>query len=298
MTAGFAWLLGLWLVLYEAEPVRRLVERLTDVLAPLQDVYGQAAVIAVTTVVAYLLGSLITGSASSGRLNGLEWLIAYPVWPRFAPLAPWVDQDRLREEDPVLRSIAETRRVRALDLQRLERRYFPQSGYVRDNFYWDRAYGSHYLAASPVDGSPRALPRDRAHFWDALDLQSAAVRLNIANERLWDQYDRLNAEAEFRLTLVYPMLLVAAGIAARGAWWGGLLVVLLAGILFRDGDRRGRAANNVLVTALVTDVIEDPGLAQFAAATYERLRNTYPAIESPESQSLIGHEPGNTVRDL
>jgi len=107
--------------------------------------------------------------------------------------------------------------------------------------------------------------RQRERFIDRLDAQSASVRLLIKNRELWDQYDRLNSEAELRLTLAFPLLTLAAGVAWQGAWWAGVVVLILAWGLYRDGDARARAANSVLVAAIVTGVIADPALEGLAS---------------------------------
>jgi hypothetical protein len=259
------------------------------VFDPVVKSYGPAAAIGSTSVVAYLLGSLITGAAST-RLNRIEWLAAFPVRPFIARHAFWIEKESLLGEDVALNEVSRRRRVRAIDLQRLERYYFPYSAEMtvtvevtdpdsgmrteegRTGFLWDGSYAWEFdEAEDPASVDPWIPVGGRAAFFDVLDMQSAGVRLHIANGDLWDQYDRLNAEAELRLTLVYPLLLLAVGVAWRGTWWAGLLVLLLTLALFRDGDGRARAANNVIVTSLVTEVIDDPALTRYAAeVTSER----------------------------
>jgi hypothetical protein len=92
---------------------------------------------------------------------------------------------------------------------------------------------------------------------DAFDPASIAVRLHIANKDLWDQYDRFVAEAELRLTLAPSVLLIAVAVAPM-AWWLTPIVAVVSWGLAVSGEYRSHHANGVLITCLITKVINDP----------------------------------------
>lgn len=83
-------------------------------------------------------------------------------------------------------------------------------------------------------------------------------RLLVANQELYGEYDRLEAECQFRLNLVMP--LVALGFTAGFQLWSGWIVIaLFAGALltFQGLDRGARAAL-LLQRAVLSNDIKHP----------------------------------------
>jgi hypothetical protein len=77
----------------------------------------------------------------------------------------------------------------------------------------------------------RSVVRDRLEaevsYRIADELPSVATRLIGTEQGLFDQYDRLRAEAEFRISLVPPMAALALTIAFVAFSWISVLIALL-----------------------------------------------------------------------
>src|SRR3954451_4817263 len=80
LLAGYTWLIALWLLLSDLKPVRDAAAKLQHEFAPLTSAYGPAVLLSVTSVVAYLLGSLFVDTPSRGiRLHRFERLLVTPL---------------------------------------------------------------------------------------------------------------------------------------------------------------------------------------------------------------------------
>jgi hypothetical protein len=86
------------------------------------------------------------------------------------------------------------------------------------------------------------------------ELRSLATRLVVTNERLFDQYDRLSAEASLRLNIGPPVIALSLvlGIRFNLAFFLGLLAGMM---ILRQGGVRARDANDVLVQSVITGLI-------------------------------------------
>jgi len=92
------------------------------------------------------------------------------------------------------------------------------------------------------------------------ELKSLPTRLLVASERLFDQYDRVSAEVATRTSIAPPLLLLFALLALRLSPWYWIGVVLPA-VLVTQAVGRLRAANDLLVEAVTTEVIESVEVA-------------------------------------
>ena len=201
---------------------------------PLTGIYGGVTGWAVTSVAAYILGSLLTADAT-----------------RVSNLGPWVD--------PHAWLAILTRRPQRRDLFVVLRHRFRGSDFNRLFDYVFLAAGTGGLddpdeRREALSIAPSELTRLLVKSFDPA---STAVRLHIANKDLWEQYDRLVAEAELRLTLIYPVLLMALA-SWQMAWWLTPICLAVAWALSLSGEWRSHTANGVLTTCLVTGVITDP----------------------------------------
>jgi hypothetical protein len=92
------------------------------------------------------------------------------------------------------------------------------------------------------------------------ELGPLATKLAVANERLFDQYDRLSAEASLRLNAALPLALFFGVLATRVSWLFVLGIpgaVLLAG----QGLVRSRSANDLLMQSVITKTVESAEVA-------------------------------------
>ncbi len=112
------------------------------------------------------------------------------------------------------------------------------------------------------------------------DLDLVATRL-IGNEtELYSAVDRLRAEAEFRLAIVLPLaaLSILLGLGLHQLWY---CTVVLPGILLVDGNRRDRAARDLVVDALLLRRVEAPAIEKFEQSA----KDVLPPAAEPASAS-------------
>ena len=96
------------------------------------------------------------------------------------------------------------------------------------------------------------------------ELNSLGTKLAVANERVFDQYDRLSAEASFRINVSIPISAIFVVLAWRFSPWV-LLGLVLAALLMRQGFTRTRSANDLLVQSLITQAIQSTEVAQVSS---------------------------------
>jgi hypothetical protein len=92
------------------------------------------------------------------------------------------------------------------------------------------------------------------------ELGPLATKLAVANERLFDQYDRLSAEASLRLNACLP-LAVLFGVLALRLSWLFLLGIPAAVLLAWQGLLRMRSANDLLMQSVITKTVESSEVA-------------------------------------
>src|SRR6185312_12862537 len=92
------------------------------------------------------------------------------------------------------------------------------------------------------------------------NLRHTAGQLCVASPLQYQEYDRLRAEAEFRVAVVPP--LIALSVVAPFLWTGPavLLSVLGGMVLLRQAKVQARAANDLLATAAYATQIRIPVL--------------------------------------
>jgi hypothetical protein len=256
LVAGYAWLLGLWLTLSGVETTATAGAHLAEVMAPLTRYFGPGMVLAGLTVTAYLIGSL-TQASSRTVIPGIgiaQWFANAGF--RFTGVGIWSVN--------TLDGLSRATLAREADLER-----FATWALDEDHDKWVQGAFSDVFpqllrAHSRLSASEQLILERRQatrgttnRILDELDLPSAAVRLRIADKDLWESYDRLQAEAELRLSLGFPLMLIAWGVAGTGLWLSAM-VGLLALALFASGRLRSRLATGVLLTCLVSEVFHDP----------------------------------------
>jgi hypothetical protein len=92
------------------------------------------------------------------------------------------------------------------------------------------------------------------------ELGPLATKLAVANERLFDQYDRLSAEASLRLNAALPLAILFGVLAARLSWFF-LLAIPGAVLLGLQGLVRMRSANDLLMQSVITKTVESSEVA-------------------------------------
>ncbi|MDQ1644346.1 MAG: hypothetical protein QOJ50_530 [Cryptosporangiaceae bacterium] len=163
-------------------------------------------------------------------------------------------------------------------------RYSPPV-YGQPSPYGQQSYGQQQYPASPysesayADFAPPFMPVPVRFYYDveltgdqlnqcetAVDrvlqreLAALATKLAVANERLFDQYDRLSAEASLRLNAALPLALLFGVLAARLSWFF-LFGIPAAVLLAWQGLVRMRSANDLLMQSVITKTVESSEVA-------------------------------------
>jgi hypothetical protein len=92
-----------------------------------------------------------------------------------------------------------------------------------------------------------------------------AVRLHAESKNLWDEYDRLRAESEFRLAIAPPIVLLFGASAGQLSAWHpigtgvGFILGLGVGFLFLwSGLMKNRESNDAVLQAVLINVVKSP----------------------------------------
>ena len=94
------------------------------------------------------------------------------------------------------------------------------------------------------------------------------ARLLVVSQEMYDQYDRLEAEATFRINVAVPMVAFAVVLSATSSdpdWRTKLataVVGALAALIFAQGVQRHRLSHGVLMRAVLAGLIEHPSIVR------------------------------------
>jgi hypothetical protein len=242
LAVGYLWLLTAWLLFGEYVPKSRppgngLIAQLFD----LGGLLGRAAPIAALSFIAYLLGAILTIPVESRFISRL--LLRMGVGSVGTRLT---SQEYIRRQEDLVGAF----------LQRLaERRKTEQQlDYIDADIPVLRRLGVDFAAS----GGELKHVRYSAEWGVFLGANDLRARLLIANQQLYGEYDRLAAEASFRVNMTLP-LLVLSGLVFFGFNQGlGLGMILGAWILLVQGAARLLLSITVLQRAVLADVIKDP----------------------------------------
>ena len=245
--------MGLWLLLHQW--ITKSVEEAPS--GPIKSLYelglllGKPAIIAALSFVAYVLGSMLLWKFNSGRFPSRS--------PFIISLGRWLGQ----RVSPI--------RVNVMTSQL--RTYL--SGALRETKY-ELSAGDHEKILRRVLDTDLdhdlsvPLELSYAHvIYDELD--AVGIQLQARNRDFWDTYDRQTAEADFRIGIAPPLLLIVVLMAMQlggHLWW---LVLILAPIyLVVLGLRNALEATATLVQAVVLNMVEPPVLERLREALAER----------------------------
>lgn len=94
------------------------------------------------------------------------------------------------------------------------------------------------------------------------------ARLLVVSQEMYDQYDRLEAEATFRINVAIPMVAfgVVLSVTTSDPDWrtklATIVVVALAAVIFAQGIERHRLSHGVLMRAVLAGLIEHPSIVR------------------------------------
>ena len=95
------------------------------------------------------------------------------------------------------------------------------------------------------------------------------TRLLVANESLYAEYDRLSAEAAFRVNIAPPLVALSWIVGAQAGFGWGLAGTVLSAFLAYQGVRRRNVSDEIFRRAVVAGVIELPVAAKIKQAIAE-----------------------------
>ncbi|MEU1519106.1 hypothetical protein ABZ490_44420 [Streptomyces sp. NPDC005811] len=243
LAAGSLWLVALWLLVGRDLPKPGATSGL---LADLYDAAiwaGKPAVFAALAFIAYLLGAISTA--------GVALAIAL-LAPLLVPAVAFDPPD-------------------ASGGSRAARYVWPWSP-----AYWATRHGAHRDDGSHVLLPPRPKRIPTAKGLDALtrtlihlgldprltllplidDLPLVPARLIGTDQELFAEFDRIRAEAEFRVSIGPPMTVLSSALLPHSAWWGLLMSVPV--LLFVHGMWLYWDSNDLLAEALRAGRVNSP----------------------------------------
>jgi hypothetical protein len=246
IAAGYLWLVFGWLVAGETIPSRAEASGIWGRLYELAPALGSLGYGVAATFAAYLIGSLsmplFSPVLARVRTALRAWRFDRQHRGRGVPLF------RLPSEEPVCKagvlSGAGSHGLAGYVLAELRR-------------------ASRDFARQPPDQQYAST----VYFEVIAEMRLIERRLIGERTELYEEADRLRAEAELR-SAIAPPLVALAGLVAYSIGWLGLLafplLALLVAALYEQGQRRLRDRNDLLVDALVLGRVEAPALERWA----------------------------------
>ncbi|TCC30482.1 hypothetical protein [Kribbella sindirgiensis] len=107
-----------------------------------------------------------------------------------------------------------------------------------------------------------------SRFGELVPADDLRARLLVVSQGIHDQYDRLEAEATFRINVAIPMVAFAVVLSASTPdpdWRTKLatvVVVALAALIFAQGIQKHRLSHGVLMRAVLADLVDHPSIVR------------------------------------
>lgn len=255
LATGFLWLVVLWLLTYPAIPTHDEASGLAEELYEVLGAFGPAALLAVITFVAYIIGILLArpGTVLVHALLGLVGARG----PRLSASS--------RIESQQLANRTATEMVQAgVELPREIDE--PQSHSESRDERRDRS-DSEVEAREAQASIARALSKRMEG-----EMALVAIRLLADNRDLFDRYDRAEAEASFRFSVSLPLVVISALVPWRLEldWWGYVLSIgtgaAVAAALLFEGARKQMESNDAIFQAVFSRKADFPSIETARAA--------------------------------
>jgi len=269
LSAGYLWLTGLWLLLVDVVPSRSTATGVVAHIYGLTHDLGRGVTLAAVSFVAYLIGVVLSVDADGfvvGFFSGIPYdAQGRPLLTVFLFLQHLfhpVDAKR-RSDRPKQMSRKVVDDMRAL-VQRVKESVPPVSTAKSDLSdleksaiaEWNASLPTNYRHHDPSDWTTLVwLELD----WEmrsslANEMQLLVTQLRVTSPPLFEQYDRARGEAEFRLSVAFPLAFVLTALAWR---WTPLWLFLLVGVflIMGSGVKRAHDAMDVVGQAALTGYV-------------------------------------------
>jgi hypothetical protein len=265
LAAGYLWVVGLWLLLVDIVPPHGSATGVLAHIYALANYLGQGTVLAAVSFTAYLIGSVLSVDAD-GPIATRSAKVAKNVRLRTPRLLRPDGSRRFTarpspSKDPLVTRFNDRLSERVIwDTQNYIRR-------LRKDLLPLSAPSS--MSAQPDDDAPlKEWNEDLEHWVDSVwefqvfqmlanliaETRQLVTRLRVTSPPLFDQYDRARGEAEFRLSVSFPIAFIIGVLA-----WKWTLLWLLAFpaviLIMNSGIGRAREATDVLAEAALTGYV-------------------------------------------
>jgi hypothetical protein len=280
LTVGYMWFLVLWLAFGHLLPTPSRASGMLADIFRISHAVGPVATAVAVSVAAYVAGILlvplsfkvieVTGTA----LRHTAAAVLTPGYRRYAS-AQSALRNVVAERLSVRFCSDETFRSAVLDAAEAmpeEQDSLPRDRSSLEKLALSNDYARYQLVVETVDLDPLV---NVLHD----ELSYIARRLHGQNVDIYQDYDRLHAEADFRLTIFFPIASLFGVLAIRWQplWWIGTaaaFALLYVGVASRV------EAEQMLATAMAAGRIDDPALQRVDQAAVSFM---WPAESSDHS---------------
>ncbi|RAJ88891.1 hypothetical protein K377_02355 [Streptomyces sp. PsTaAH-137] len=253
LSAGYIWLISLWLAISEYIPEREKAHGVWESAYKLSGAIGTTATFAAVSFVAYLIGCLLEIKARSivhwFRFSEWRWAIDRRILG---------NSSYMELEDPRMLHWSENPETSRGDVE-FHDYLLPDESLtsVRMPDWGRRASRSSLIDLAVyirrIKGRGVDVRLALGRFGDELD--QLPIRLQSKNLDLYNTYDRATAEADLRVNVGLSTSILLSVIVAKGAA-PLLLVIPCALLLIVRGQQKAREANDVLIQAVVSGELE------------------------------------------
>lgn len=261
LTVGYMWLAFLWMIgagaiLDEIRASESYTSHLLDTVSG----FGSVAVVGVISLAAYLIGILLTVNSDNRVVSRMSSIyFTFARWSRRDVATDFeyrrVVEDQFATADEI---------VQAHHHQENERSAKSKNGFAA------KLSNDIFLMHTRIERLARG--GDQGYL---------RPRLLIANQELYSEYDRLSAEATFRINVPLPLVVLTTVFSTDLGWWLLPLGFSVAVSLLISGLHRLNEAETTIRRAVLDDLIVHP-----LTDSLEQLRkmvSNYQSIPLPPS---------------
>ncbi|WTP57638.1 hypothetical protein OHU07_12685 [Streptomyces phaeochromogenes] len=243
LACGYIWFLTLWFAAGDHLPTRQEADGPVKAAYDLFDMIGRPAAFACVTFGAYLLGGILEVRPSV-RIRGVNLMLR--IVKRLV-----LGKSPFKVSEP-------PRRPKEISIRIGGRNEPLITNQAR------AALGRH-LSRTVSEGESSA-DASRLDVDDTQSLilgehQQLAIRLLAVNPELYNNYDRKRAEAEIRINVGIALAGLIIAVGWSRSWVFAALVI--PPLMMKRGRRHMREANDVLIQAVLTGLIESLELSRF-----------------------------------
>lgn len=278
LVTGYLWLLSTWILLGKPVPTKDRKDGLMGTVNALSEYLSPALVLGVLSFVAYIVGMLLMMDTKvvAGVVRRFGWTLRRSVTrsgrARYSfRLNAFVhDYERLVNTN----SGSTMRRLLWEAFKRVEKREVPSetiyAEYDVDRPDEEKEKAFNDKAQGDPDKVEELKRRDAMTSVSTIllsdmeaEIPTMATKLQEKNKDLYDAYSKDKSEAEFRLSVAFPIATASVLIYFMGLFsnptlntWVSAAGFIAALVLLKKGWTKTQEATNIIITALDIDVIK------------------------------------------